>query len=181
MGRIDLIGPDEATDDVRAVYRVLEERFHKVPNLFAAVAHHPAALEPLLQLFGSVYEETDLSPRVVELAIIKVSFALQSHYCLTLHKAFALERGVTDAELRSLVEDPSHAAFPEAERAVLDFAAVYAVDAREISDESCARLREHYSQDQVVTLCLLMSLSRLFGDVANTLQIPLDAFIKPPA
>jgi len=181
MERISLVRAEQASPEIQAFYEGLEEQFHKVPNLFATVAHHPQALQPLLGLFGAVYADTDLSPRLVELTIIKVSYTLQSHYCLTLHKAFALERGLTDEELRSLIEDPTHARFPEAERAVLDFAARYATDAREIPDELVAGLRAHYTEEQIVTLCLLMSLSRLFGDLANALHIPLDAFVRPPA
>ena len=180
MDRISLVAAEGASPEVQAIYQALQERFHKVPNLFATVAHHRSSLQPLLELFSSAYDSTDLTPRLVELAIIKISFALQSHYCLTLHKAFALERGVTDEELRALMEDPTHAIFPEAERAALDFAAAYAADARNVTDEDYAKLRAHYTEEQIVTLCLLMSLSRLFGDLANALHIPLDAFVKPP-
>ncbi len=180
MDRIRIVGRDAATPGIQAIYDSLEEKFHKVPNLFGTVAHHPPALRPLLELFTAVYEQTSLPPRVVELAIIRVAYALQSHYCLTMHKAFALQVGIEEAELRLLISDGPYDRFPAAERAVIEYAAVYATDSRTITDEQYARLREHYSEEQVVNLSLLMGLARLFGDMANSLHIPLDAYATKP-
>ena len=181
MDRIRIVGRDEAPPEVQGIYDGLEEKFQKVPNLFGTVAHHPPAQRPRLELFVSIYEDTSLPPRVVELAIIRVSYALQSHYCLTMHKAFALEVGIEDDELRTLISDGPYDRFPEAERAVIEYAADYATDSRKITDAQYARLREHYSEEQVVNLSMLMGVSRLFGDMANSLHIPLDAITKPTA
>ena len=181
MDRISIVGREAATPEVQAIYDALQEKFQKVPNLFGTVAHHPPALRPLLELFISIYEVTSLPPRVGEIAIIRVSYALQSHYCLTMHKAFALEVGIEEDELRTLISDGPYDRFPEAERVVIEYAADFATDSLKISDEQYAHLREHYSEEQVVNLSMLMGLSRLFGDMANSLHIPLDAYAKPSA
>ena len=180
MSRVPLVKPEEASPEIQAFFRELEANFHKVPNLFGTLANYPTALTPMLGLFDAVYNRSSLSPRVVELAIIKISYGLQSHYCLTLHKAFALERGVTNDELRALRSDPTHSTFEDSERVVLDFAAQYGEDALAIDDELFARLREHYDEAAIVNLCLLMGLSYLYGQMANSLRIPLDEFITRP-
>jgi len=180
MARIALVSEEEASGEVAAVFDVLRRRFHKVPNLFAALARSPAAMRPVLDLFDAVYVGSDLSDRLKELVIVKIAFGLQSHYCLTLHKAFALERGVTNPELRALAEDPTLAGFPEAERVALEYATLYARDAREISDDLFARLRAHYDEGQIVTLGLLVGLGLIFGDLANALELPMDSFVAPP-
>ena len=70
MNRIPLIGKDEASPEVAAVYGMLEESFNKVPNLFATVAHTPQAMGPLLQFFDALYNQSDLSPRLLEMVVI---------------------------------------------------------------------------------------------------------------
>ena len=52
MDRISLVAAEGASPEVQAVYQALQERFHKVPNLFATVAHHRSSLQPLLELFA---------------------------------------------------------------------------------------------------------------------------------
>lgn len=180
MERITLVGEDAAPPDVRPLFAVLRERFDKVPNLFAAMAHAPAAMRPVLDYFDAVYARSELSERLRELVLVQVAFGLQSHYCLTLHKAFALERGATIAELKALRDDPELAPFTEEERVVLRYAAAYARDAREIPDDLYGELRARFSEAQIVSLSLLVSLALLFGDLANALHIPVDAILKAP-
>ena len=180
MTRIPLIDKADAPQDIATFFGVLEESFGKVPNLFATIAHYPPSLKPMLELFDSLYNQTDLNPRICDFVVIKIAYAYQSHYCLTLHKAFALERGVTNAEIMAM-DDPARLdSFPENERVVLEFANQYAKDPLAISDELYGRLRAHYSESHVVNLTLLMGLASLFGQVANALRIPIDSFIGKP-
>ena len=180
MARISLVHPLDADEEVRALFGELEERFQKVPNLFAAIANHPPAMGPILGLFEAVYAQDGLSDRLKELVLVKVAFGLQSHYCLTLHKAFALERGVSNEELKALREEDDFRSFPEAERVVLRYADAYVEDARQIPDRLYDELRSHYAEGAIVRISLLVSLALLFGDLANALHIPIDAYIGPP-
>lgn len=177
MSRIPLIGRAEAAGEVAAMFEVLQQNFRKVPNLFATVAHHPPSMRPLLELFDSVYNQTDLEPRLLEMVVIKIAYGYQSHYCLTLHKAFALERGLSNEDIERIRDPETYGAFPDAERAVLEVTDQFAQDPLGISDEQFERLRGYFDEEQVVTLVLLMGLASLFGQLANALRIPIDDFI----
>ena len=181
MSRIPLITKEEAQGDVAAVFGALEENFKKVPNLFATVAHLPQAMGPLLSLFDTLYNQSDLAPRLLEMVVIKVSYGYQSHYCLTLHKAFALERGLTNADILAMEAPGGPTGFPENERVLLEYVDQYVREPLEVSDDLFARLSEHFTPGQIVNLSLLASLSGLFGQMANALKIPVDAFIGTPA
>ena len=175
MTRIPLITTEQAGDSTRAFFEELQQMFHKVPNLFATIAHYPAALRPLLDYFHAVYTKSTIPKRLLELAILRISLGTQSEYCLTLHKAFALEHGVSYDEIMSLNEDPTHTRFPEKERVVLDYAAQIGRDSRAVSDEFFARLRRHYSEAEILNLTLMVGLGELFGHLANALNIPMDS------
>jgi len=114
-----------------------------------------------LGLFEAVYAQDGLSDRIKELVLVKVAFGLQSHYCLTLHKAFALERGVTNEEIKALREEDDFRQFPAAERVVLRYADAYVKDARQIPDRLYAELKSHYAEGEIVRISLLISLALL--------------------
>lgn len=181
MSRIPLVDKSDASDDVAALYDALEEKFRKVPNLFATLAHHPPAMKPMLELFSALYDQSDLDPRLLEFVVIKIAYGFQSHYCLTMHKAFALERGLTNQEIKDM-EDRAHwAGFEARERVLLAFTDQFQKDPNRVSDELFASLSEHYSTGEIVNLTALMGLAALFGQMANALQIPIDSFIGASA
>ena len=180
MSRIPLIPKEEARGEVATIYGMLEESFQKIPNLFATVAHLPQAMGPLLQFFDTLYNQSELSPRLLEMVVIKVSYGYQSHYCLTLHKAFALERGLTNADILAMEDPAGSAAFPENERVLLEYIDQYVKEPLDVSDELFGRMSQHFTKGQIVNLSLLASLSGLFGQLANALKIPVDQFIGAP-
>ena len=174
MPRVPLIAPERADGSTQLFFQELQQAFHKVPNLFATVAHYPQALKPLLEYYHAVYTKSAIPKRVLELAILRTSLGTQSEYCLTLHKAFTLEHGVTYDEIMSLSEDPQHTQFSEPERAVLDYAAQVTSDSRKVSDELFERLRRHFSEAEILNLSLLLGFAQLFGHLSNALHIPID-------
>lgn len=175
MSRIPLVTSEQADGPTQAFFQELQQTFHKVPNLFATIAHYPPALRPLLDYFQAVYTKSTMPKRLLELAILKASFGIQSEYCLTLHKAFALEHGVTYDEIMSLNEDPHHTRFTEPERAILDYTAQITSDAHGVTDELFARVRRHFSEAEILNLTLLIGLAQSFGRLGDALQIPMDS------
>ena len=173
--RIPLITSEQADGPTHAIFQELQQTFRKVPNLFATIAHYSPALTPLLEYFHAVYTKSAMPKRVLELAILKISLGTQSEYCLTLHKAFSLEHGVSHDEIMSLTEDPRHTRFPEPERVVLDYTAQLAHDSRGVTDELFARLRKYHSEAEILNLTLLIGLAQLFGQLSNALDIPMDS------
>lgn len=176
MSRIPLVEKSDAPEGVAALYDVLEENFRKVPNLFATLAHYPPAMKPMLELFDALYNQSELDPRLLEFVVIKIAYGYQSHYCLTMHKAFALERGMTNAEIKAMEDPANWSAFAPHERALLAFTQQFQADPNAISDALYAELEDHYTQSQIVNLTALMGLASLFGQMANALRIPIDAY-----
>lgn len=174
MARICGIAPGQADESIRVFYEELEKTFHKVPNLFSTIAHYPPALRPVLDYFHAVYTKSTIPKRVLELAILRASLGIQSEYCLTLHKAFALEHGVTYDEIMSLSEDSRHTRFSDPERAILDYTAQITSDARDVTDELFGRVRRYFSEADILNVTLLIGLVQTFGRLSDALQIPMD-------
>lgn len=181
MTRIPLIADAEIGDEIAPVFERIREMYGQVPNLIRTLAHQPAAVEPLTQFFRTLYEASPLDKRLIELGIIVISFRQQSDYCLTLHKAFALDHGATTEEIQRLRNGDDFAAFAPDEQAVLRFAAAFADDPLSIDDAQFDELREHLDEAAMVNLAFLLGLGLMFGQVANALRIPQDAIVLPPS
>lgn len=179
MSRISLVPDDAVSPETGALFEMARARYDKVPNLFRTLAHQPQALGPLMQLFGTLYDDSPLDKRLIELGIIVISFQQRSQYCLTLHKAFALEQGATTEEIRMLRDGGSYDAFPPHERAVLRYAAAFADEPLAVDDAFYAELQAHFDEPAIVNLSFLLGMGLMFGQIANALRIPQDAITLP--
>jgi alkylhydroperoxidase family enzyme len=73
--RIEPIEPEQAGPDVQRVYRSLEERLGSVSNFYKMLAHKPPLLRAFTQLYGAVWDDGALDPRLKELAYLRTSIA----------------------------------------------------------------------------------------------------------
>jgi alkylhydroperoxidase family enzyme len=73
--RIEPIPPEAAAADVQRIYRSLQERLGSVSNFYRMLAHKPALLRAFTQLYGVIWEEGALEPRLKELAYLRTSIA----------------------------------------------------------------------------------------------------------
>ncbi len=73
MAVVNPIPKEKAAQEVRAVYDTLGQAFGRMPNIFAVMAHRPAALNTLLPLYKAVVAEGTVEPRYKELAYLKTS------------------------------------------------------------------------------------------------------------
>ncbi|PWB54566.1 MAG: peroxidase [Candidatus Methanoperedenaceae archaeon] len=102
MTRIKPIEKEDASDDVRIIYKEIEAGFGMVPNLFKTYAHFPALLRVNWDKTKALMMGGELSRELKESIAVVVSSANSCNYCvaatLTPHK-------ITDSEtteLRSL-------------------------------------------------------------------------------
>ena len=78
--RIEPIEPEQAVPEVQRIYRLLEERYGRVSNLYKVVAHKPAVLRAFTQLYAAVWDGEALDVRLKELAHLRVSIVNGCEY-----------------------------------------------------------------------------------------------------
>jgi alkylhydroperoxidase family enzyme len=71
--RIQPIEKDQTSDVVRRIYDSLEQRSGRVSPFFKMLAHKPDVLRAFLQLEGAVWADGALSPKLKDLAYLRVS------------------------------------------------------------------------------------------------------------
>ncbi len=78
--RIHPIEKEQASDLVRRIYESLEQRSGSVSPFMKMLAHKPDVLRAFNQLSNAVWAEGALSPKLKELAYLRVSIANGCEY-----------------------------------------------------------------------------------------------------
>lgn len=142
----------------------------------AIMAHAPHMAKANMAYLGAATEGQTLSPRLLELVRLRLAFHNQCRSCMAMRFKAAIADGLTEDLVCSL-EKPSEAAdLTDREKAALEYADVFAMDHFAITDDTFIRLREHYSQAEIVELAMFVAyyfgMGRLFASWDMTDDLP---------
>lgn len=84
---------DTAPAPSAEVLKAVQQKMGFVPNLFVHLAHSPAALKAYVQL-SALLENSDLSPRQLQLALLTTSVENQCRFCVAAHTAGGVKAGI---------------------------------------------------------------------------------------
>jgi alkylhydroperoxidase family enzyme len=144
-------------------------------NLVRALAHSPNALRAFHGLGEFIRFRSRLDPRLRELAILMVGYVTRSPYEWSHHVEIGRRFGVSDADIRALVDEAEgrpNALEPLA-RTVLKAAAEMTRDLA-VSDATFAQLRERLDNERAVDLVLTIGFYNAVVRVLASLQIDVE-------
>ncbi len=157
-------------------------------NVFRALANSPNGLRAFHGLGEFIRFKSRLDPRLRELAILMVGYVTRSPYEWSHHVEIGRRFGVSDADIRSLMEEaegrPSK--LEPLAKTVLKAAGEMTRDLT-VSDATFAQLRESLDNERTVDLVLTIAFYNAVVRVLASLQIEaeddyqrhLDAFPLP--
>jgi 4-carboxymuconolactone decarboxylase len=136
---------------------------------------------PLLMLgYGAMEEATarlhGVDERVKVLAELKAATLTQCEYCIDIGSQIAARAGITEDQLLALPRYRESELFGEVEKLVLDYAVGMSSTPVSVSDELFARLREHFSDAQIVELTNIVALENMRGRFNLALGIGSSGF-----
>lgn len=97
MPRINPVTVENAPEASRPVMEQLKANFGRVPNIFATLAHSPAALKALTGIFAAL-EEGALSGKAHEAIALRIGEFHGCKYCTAAHSVKAKMAGATAEE-----------------------------------------------------------------------------------
>ncbi|MBI2918562.1 MAG: carboxymuconolactone decarboxylase family protein [Chloroflexi bacterium] len=174
MARISYLEKDQAPAEVQDLYQRLESGGAKVLNLYKVLAHDPAAMRAFMRLGNRLLTSTKLPPKLRELAILRVAQLTDSRYEWGQHVPIALEAGVQQEQVDSLVYWPRSKAFDDVERAVLAYTGEMTERVR-VADDTFAALRHHLDEPAVLDLTLCVGYWGMVARVLVALKVDLEA------
>jgi AhpD family alkylhydroperoxidase len=143
-------------------------------------ARSPRVFLGLSVFFGSLDRKSSpLSPRLRGLVIVRVSQAAACEFCIDLNSARLLSLGEAEEKLRELPKFQDSALFTEKEKAALEYSdAITSTGRGEVSDDLFSRLREYFSDDDIVELTALIAFQNCSARFNHALKIPAQDFCK---
>lgn len=171
MARVRNIEPEELPPELAAIYREFAGAYGPFGNQVAVFAHVPAALRHLMGMLLELRAAATLPKRYLELAIVTVSKLNACAYCVAHHTPFLAVEGVSPAGAERLLDYRNHPELDDTDRLVVEYAIAAWERPNRIPEALFARLRENFSEAQIVELTLRITLCGFFNKFNDALQI----------
>ena len=146
----------------------LEKKSGKPNHFFRTMANRPEVLKNFVPLYGAVMGPGSVDRRMKELLYLTASYTNECAYCTATHIAGGRKAGISEDELRALQTAQDHG-FSEPERAAIR----YARELTQTADvsESRAELYEHFNDEQIVEMTLVVAMANFTNRFNNALEV----------
>jgi len=173
MARISLVEKDRAHPIVKELYEKNEAKTGRVLNLWKVMGHCPYIGLNFQRLGNSLLRGEELSPRLRELAVLRVGYLAQSEYEFRQHSAIARQCGVSQKQIDEISDWAASSEFSDEERAVLRYTDEVTEDIR-VKDETFAKLRSYLSEHATVELTTAIGYWGMASRILVALEVELD-------
>jgi AhpD family alkylhydroperoxidase len=177
---VTAVTPIEAplSDDLRQFYERIERtsRGLGVLNVFKVMAHTPDLMQSWWSMMAAAFTRLELSPRLRELAILRLFQLTHCAYGYAHHVRIGREAGISDKEIAAIESYAVDGRFSPVEKLALQYTdAVTRLD--DTAPALAAALRAHLSERELVELTFCIANWNLMAH----LLLPLEVELEPAA
>jgi uncharacterized peroxidase-related enzyme len=155
----------------RTIFEKVENEYGAFGNMLGVLAHRPASIEHIYGLLLQFAAEGNISKLHLEIVLVTASKANECSYCVS-HHAPKLAAQHVSAETVERILDADVPGLGPVELLVRDYA--LAVTRQRVGDSLVTRLREHFSESQIVELTLRAALCAFFARFNEALDVQLE-------
>lgn len=175
MPFIDTIAPDEAQDDLRAMYERQQVAWGFVPNYAKIFSHRPEVLARWGRLLAEIKRPMD--KRRFELVTFVAAYELRNSACALAHGK-ALTEFYPPETVRAIAEDRAGKALSEADHVMLRFTRQVVNDASRVTSGLVAQLRAHgFSDAEIFDIAATAAGRAFFTKLLDALGVEPDSSI----
>ena len=173
MARVRDVTIDEVPEDVRPTYRRFAGDYGPFLNQVKVFAHRPPAVKHLMGLLLELVDEALLPKRYLEIALVVVSKLNECTYCVAHHTPRLVDQGLAPETVARIL-DPDCPGLDDLDRLVRDYVVQVTDNPGRIRDAMFERLREHFTEAEIVELTLRTALCGFFNRFNDALQIGME-------
>ena len=171
MARIQGVPRDKASPMVRMVYAFMRRGMTKMTGRAPARgsgiepvevwAHQPKMMSGMGKFQGAVRKGRSVDERLKNLVELKGAQMIGCEFCVDLGSQICRNSGFSDAELLALPRYQQTDLFTEREKTALDYTVAVMRTPVEVTDELYARMKEHFTDEQMVEITALLTVVNL--------------------
>ena len=154
----------------------LEELWGQPPNLYKALANHPALVAAWTEFSKTLRHDTRTPRSLRELVILRGAQLMRSEYEWAQHLPMARKAGVTEAQIKDLPSWKSSPQFDARQKAALALAE--AVTQGKVGDEVYAEAMRHFDHHDYVELALVAAFYAMVGRMLDAMGVQLEPEVK---
>jgi AhpD family alkylhydroperoxidase len=144
-------------------------------NIYRMLAHATSAAPGFLKLGGALLRESELDPKLRELAILRVGVLSGARYEVHQHQRIAARVGVSEEKIAAIESEPGSGVFTPLEKSILRFTDEVVRDVK-ASDalfaELLALLGNRRMAELVLTIGFYMMVSRFLENFEVEIEPP---------
>jgi uncharacterized peroxidase-related enzyme len=168
MSRIEPLTEETASTDGAQILTAIKSKIGMIPNLYATMAHSPAALSAALA-FGDAMGKSSLSAGLKEQLALTIAGANTCDYCASAHSMIGKGAGVSESELAGNLQGES--SDPKTQ-ALLTLAALIVENRGRLSDSDVQSARNAGITEaeivEVVATVAINTFTNYFNHIADT-------------
>jgi AhpD family alkylhydroperoxidase len=172
MTRVELLETDQAPLLARAYYA----QDGATSPITRALAQVPELLEVAMPFIARVFGPTSLDLKTKETVVLRVSVRNGCRYCIDTHTVAAWDAGLSEEDTARLRAEHADAtgASPR-ERALVEWCDAFAAAPDPVPVDVSSRLRNHFSEHELVELALLAGATAMLNRFCTALELPASA------
>lgn len=179
MARVHRISPDEATGGVAETFAQQIEQFGRVSEFYQVLANAPAAISAWTVANRGLrlryLKEDPEFLKIEQMVIIKTSDLNGSEYCLGHNVDLGLEVGLTPAQIDAVRgDDAASPHLTEPQRCAVRWAGAVTDMSAKSDDALFDCMKEHFSDQQIVELTVLIGMWNYSNRLTQALHIELE-------
>jgi 4-carboxymuconolactone decarboxylase len=172
--RIAPLAPDELGAEQQRLLSVAGSE----KNIFTTLVRHPQLFEVFIQLAVQLMYRSGLPDHAKETLILRTARRCGAEYVWAQHVEIAREVGLHEHVIAAVgTEHPEPA---DEHLALLISAADQLTVHHGLDDPTWAALRQHYDDQQLIELCMLVGEYAMVAGVLTSLRVPLEPGQEPP-
>jgi len=140
-------------------------------KMLGVYANAPELAKAFLIFTGAMSQGLTLRRRLLELVRLRIAFHNQCRSCMAVRYESALEDGLTEGLVCSLEKPMDAPDLTDAEKAAIHYADLAASNHLAINDETFANLRKHFTEKEIVELCMYVAYCVGYGRMASAYRI----------
>jgi alkylhydroperoxidase family enzyme len=171
MARIQGVSPDQASLMTRLVYFFMRRGMTKMTGRAPARgsgiepaevwAYQPKMMSGMGKFQQAVRKGRAVDERLKNLVELKGAQMIGCEFCVDLGSQICRNSGFSDDELLALPRYRGSDLFTEREKAALDYTVAVMRTPVEVTDELFARVKEHFTDEQIVEITALLTVVNL--------------------
>ncbi|HJU29077.1 MAG TPA: carboxymuconolactone decarboxylase family protein [Candidatus Binataceae bacterium] len=176
MARVPYVEKDAASPEMKKLYDGFEAQFgvRAVPNVVKALANSPGLAAKVFPLANYFMNQSPLSPRLRELAVLMLMKRCDCEYGFVRHIEIAKRVGLTQRQIDEVGSYRSSGAFTDDEKIILQYAEDLTTKAR-VDDDLFRRAEGIAGKDGIVDLTGAIAFWNMMARNLNALQVGLEA------